>query len=93
MRQREPIAKRTALVNSMHASDAEMRQRMAAETLAGYRLQRQLGKHIKEQLKESDLIVGPFRRRPQLEESLDRTSSCSRASHGWNTCTPLGSGS
>ena len=37
MRQREAIAKRTDLVNSMRASDAEMRQKMAEQTLAGYR--------------------------------------------------------
>ena len=41
MRQREAIAKRTALVNSLRASDAEMRQTAAAQTLAGYR---QLGR-------------------------------------------------
>ena len=37
MRQREIISKRTALVNSMRASDAEMRQKAAEQTLAGYR--------------------------------------------------------
>ena len=37
MRQREAIARRTALVSSMRASDAEMRQKAAEQTLAGYR--------------------------------------------------------
>ena len=37
MRQREAIAKRTVWANSMRASDAEMRQKAAEQTLAGYR--------------------------------------------------------
>ena len=37
MKQREAIAKRTALATSMRAADAEMRRTAAAQTLAGYR--------------------------------------------------------
>jgi len=37
MKQREAIAKRTALATAMRAADAEMRRTAAAQTLAGYR--------------------------------------------------------